>query len=274
LPYPAADKRRMNRAPPLARMLFRPVNQGPARETAGGTQRTQGRIELWHASLQHTGWWRLLHLLSDEERRRADAYAFERDARRFVVSRAVLRNLLTRFTGIPACECKFRLGQHGKPVLEADIDQPVHFSLSRSKELVSIGFAPHPLGVDIEWLGKAIDIDLLIDRVLSRCEQKAFERLDPADRREAFLQYWTLKEAYLKALGAGLSVPPTMVEVWLGSDQPVGLKSFLGDTRAASRWFLDRMVPQEGYIGALATQGAQWQTTVRAFDTLSLIVDA
>jgi len=128
------------------------VNRVPAEETPRGAHPDDGTIDLWHGSLQHTGWRNLRHLLSDEEHRRADAFAFDRDARRFVVSHSVLRTLLGRFTGIPACELKFRVEPGGKPVLEAGMSQPVHFSLSRSEELVLIGFAPRPLGVDIEWL--------------------------------------------------------------------------------------------------------------------------
>jgi 4'-phosphopantetheinyl transferase len=81
-------------------------------------QSAEDRIYLSHASLVLTGWRHLYDLLSDQERRRADAFFFERDARRFVVSHAVLRTLLSRSTGIPAHELKFRAERGRKPVLE------------------------------------------------------------------------------------------------------------------------------------------------------------
>lgn len=255
----------MKRAP--ARVL----PQEP-QESAGGIPRAQGRIDLWHANLQHSGWRRLLHLLSDEEHRRADAFAFDRDARRFIVSRAVLRTLLSGITGVPACELKFRVEQEGKPVVEPGICQPVHFSLSRSEELVLIGFAAGPLGVDIEWLDKPMDVEALADYVLARREQDSFKRLDARDRRKAFLQCWTVKEAYLKAIGKGLSVPPAMVEVSFRPSERAGLQSIFGDVNAASRWFVDLIVPREGYIGAVVTRGGLWRTRVRAFDLCSLIL--
>jgi 4'-phosphopantetheinyl transferase len=235
-------------------------------QSAGVIQRAQGWIDLWHASLQYTGWRRLLHLLSDEEHRRAEAFVFDRDARRFIVSRAVLRTLLSGVTGVAACELKFRIEQGGKPVLEPGMGQPVHFSLSRSEELVLIGFAPRPLGVDIEWLGKLVDVEALANYVLSPREQDSFKRLHARDRRNTFLQCWTIKEAYLKAIGKGLLVPPTMVEVSVRHGERAGMQSLLGDVRAASRWFVELIVPGEGYIGAVATCGGPWRTRVRAFD--------
>src|SRR5262245_30469608 len=71
---------------------------GDEPRACGGSQRTcpsaQDRIDLWHGSLQHARWTELLHVLSDEERRRTNRFAYDRDARRFVVSHAVLRALL------------------------------------------------------------------------------------------------------------------------------------------------------------------------------------
>jgi 4'-phosphopantetheinyl transferase len=239
-------------------------------EIRGGTQRAQGCIDLWHANLQQTGWRRLLHLLSDEECHRAEAFAFDRDTRRFVVSRAVLRSLLSRVLGVPAHELKFWIEPDGKPTLDPGMGQPVQFGLSRSQELVLIGVAPRPLGVDIEWLDNAIDIEALADYVLSRREQESFERLDPSDRRKAFLQCWTIKEAYLKAIGKGLFVPPAVVEVSFRPGARVQLQSIFGDASAALRWFIDPVEPQEDYIGAVATEGGPWRTRMWPFDTCSL----
>lgn len=240
-------------------------------ESASDIQGARGGIDLWHADLHHPGWRRLRDLLSAEERRRASAFAFERDARRFIVSRAVLRSLLSGVTGVPVGELKFRVEPAGKPVLETGFGQPIHFSLSRSEELVLIGLAPDPLGVDLEWLHKPVDIGVLADYALSCREQDSFKQLHACDRRKAFLQCWTVKEAYLKAIGRGLFVPPTMVEVSYFGER-AGLQSIFGDVRAASHWFVDPIVPREGYIGAVAIRGGPWRTRVRAFDLCSLIL--
>src|SRR6516164_10011627 len=157
----------MSSLPPFTRILSPSVNQGPAEETISCNRPTHGAIDLYCANLRHTGWPKLIGLLSAEERYRADAFAFERDARRFSVSHAVLRTLLGHATGIPPGELSFRREPGLKPALETRSAQPIHFSLSRSEELVAIGLASRPLGVDIEWLAKTIDIEAVGDFVLS-----------------------------------------------------------------------------------------------------------
>jgi 4'-phosphopantetheinyl transferase len=230
------------------------------------------RIELWHGSLQQVGWSSVLYLLSDEERRRADTLVFERDARRFVVSHALLRMLLSQLTAIPVSQLRLRLERGSKPVLETAMGQPIHFSLSRSEERVLIGFASRPLGVDIEWLGRALDIQGLADHVLSRRELDAFGRLDPRDRQKAFLRCWTQKEAYLKAIGEGLHMPLDSVEVSLDPAAPPGLKSICGDQGTAAEWFVEIVTPEEGYIGAVVVPGRLWQVEMTGLGTSSLLV--
>src|SRR6516164_4727074 len=231
-----------------------------------GDRPTDDAIYLHHADLRQTGWWRLVHLLSAEEQRRADAFAFERDARRFIVSHAVLRIVLGHATGIRPVDLSFRKEPGLKPVLEASLVRPIHFSLSRSEELVLIGLASHPLGVDIEWLGKTVDTEAM-GFVLSDREREALRRLDPSNQQRAFLQCWTQKEAYLKAIGQGLYVSPATVEVTFGPGEAAGLKSITDDSRAAAGWFVDLVEPCEGYIGAVAISGRRRRIKMIAFDT-------
>jgi 4'-phosphopantetheinyl transferase len=264
----------MNPGMPFARISAGSVNPGPGEETARGSWPTHSRIDLWHANLQKAGWWSLRRLLSAEERRLANAFAFERDARRFIVSHAILRTLLGVATGIPPGELSFRREPGLKPVLEGSVNQPIHFSLSRSEELVLIGFASRPLGVDIECLARSVDTEALGDFALSRREREAFRRLDPGDRQRAFLQCWIQKEAYLKAIGQGLQVSPSTIEVCFGPGAAAALKSIAGDSPAAALWFVDIVTPREGFMGAVAIPGGPWRVEMSAFDTSALLDSA
>lgn len=233
-----------------------------------------GMIALWHARLQCDGWRRLADPLSEGERSRAATFFFERDARRFIVSHAVLRSLLGRATGTPARELKFKVEPAGKPVLEAPSDWQIHFSLARSDELVLIGLAQHPLGVDLEWSGRTFDVAAVAAEVLSPREQQALDQLCPADRTKSFLRCWTQKEAYLKAIGTGLQVAPSDVEVSFTPGKRAGLESVAGDARAAARWFVDVAMAREGYIWAVAIPGVGWRVARSPFDTSSLLRNA
>jgi 4'-phosphopantetheinyl transferase len=259
---------------PVDRISAQSVNRTPAEQPARGDWPVHSRIDLWHANLQQATWWSLLSLLSPAERRRADSFTFERDARRFVVSHAVLRTLLSHITGIPAPQLAFRTKARLKPVLEASLSRPLHFSLSRSEELVLIGFASRTLGVDIEWMAKTVDTEAVGDFTLSDREREAFRRLDPGDRQKGFLQCWIQKEAYLKAIGQGLHVSPATVEVCFAPGERAGLKSIAGNSPAAARWFVDIVTPREGYMGAVAIRGSPWRVEMTAFDTSCLLVQA
>ncbi len=263
----------MNLGLPFARIPARSVARGLGEETTSGDRPTHSAIYLYHADLRQTGWRKLVRLLSAEERRRANAFAFERDARRYIVSHAVLRTLLGHATGIPPGALSFRREPGLKPVLEASTAYPIHFSLSRSQEVVLIGLASRPLGVDIEWLAKAVDIEVLADFVLSDREREAFGQLDPGDRQRAFLKGWIQKEAYLKAIGRGLHVSPSTVEVCLGAGTAARLKTIAGDSRAAARWSVDIVTPREEYMGAVAILGDRRRVQMTAFDTSSLLVE-
>jgi 4'-phosphopantetheinyl transferase len=176
------------------------------------------KIVLSHGSLEYADWTTLLGLLSDEERRRADRFAFERDARRFVVSHAVLRKLLGQFVDVPARELQLRAERGAKPVLKTWPHQ-IHFGISRSEERFLIAFASRPLGADMEWLHRKLDIGALASQVLSHREKEAIKRLGPGDRQAGFLRCWTQKEAYLKAISRGLVVSPASIEVSVGFEK-------------------------------------------------------
>jgi 4'-phosphopantetheinyl transferase len=97
------------------------------------------------------------------------------------------------------------------------------------------------------------------------------QRLDADDRKEAFLHCWTQIEAYLKAIGQGLRVPPATVEVRLGLSETVGLESIAGDSHAAKCWFVATVAPREDYLGAVAIPGRRCRVEMNAFDTSSLL---
>jgi 4'-phosphopantetheinyl transferase len=258
-------------APPFAQLMAQASSHMIGEETNGGCPPSAGTIYLYHADLRQTAWRNFADMLSADERRRAAAFVHERDLRRFIVSHAVLRTLLSYATEIPPGELSFRQERGLKPVLETPTARPIHFSLSRSQELVIIGLACRPLGVDIEWLGRTLDTEALSNLALSNREREALRCVDPSDRQRAFLQCWTQKEAYLKAIGQGLYVAPAAVEVLIGPATTPGLKSIADDWIAGVQWFVDLVVPREGYIGALAISGRRWRVKMTAFDTSSLL---
>ena len=224
------------------------------------------RIDLWHSSLDVIEWRPLLVLLSNEERHRADGFAHERDTRRFVVSHAMLRLLLSQLTAIPASQLRLSVERDSKPALLEEPRQPIHFSLARSEELVLIGFASRPLGVDIESLATSFDVENFATVALADEEREALKAVNPVDRHEAVLRCWTQKEAYLKAIGVGLYISPKTIEVSFVPGAPPGLKKASGSSNSASNWFVDVVVPDPAYVGAVAAHGVGWRVKITKFD--------
>ena len=205
----------------------------------------------------------LMKTLSPEERQRAERFHFARHRRRFTTARFFLRRLLAAYTGLTAEGLRFSYGPQGKPAL---IDANLHFNLSHSGELAMLALNPsQPLGVDIERLRPVTDALKIARRFFSDSEQEALLQTAESQRNEAFMRCWTRKEAYIKAVGGGLSIPLDSFDVTL--DQPPRFLSLQNSRDEALLWSLYHLDPAPGYIGALAVPGQDWrlagyQTTI------------
>jgi 4'-phosphopantetheinyl transferase len=188
-----------------------------------------GAIHLWRCTedIDPAKLADLAKSLSPEENRRAAQYRFEPDRNRFVLCRAVLRDLLGRYLGCSAQSVLFAHGLNGKPQLDATYHNgsPLDFNLSHTKGMCLIGFAlGHPIGVDVEAIDPKRDWAMLGRRFLHPNEWQMISRLPLDHRAAAFYTCWTCKEAYLKASGEGLTRGLTTFEVVLKEDaQPVQL---------------------------------------------------
>ena len=94
----------------------------------------------------------------------------------------------------------------------------LHASLAHRDDLLLIGYAPRPLGVDIEPIGDAQEPPWNVLAPIERTFLTAID--DPAERHVAFLRIWTIKEAALKALGTGLSREPSSLAAVLDGERP------------------------------------------------------
>jgi 4'-phosphopantetheinyl transferase len=160
-----------------------------------------------------------LDLLSDQERARSAQYRFRRDAERFIVRRGHLRILLGGRLGVQPAEITIAADVFGKPSVPGSA---LGFSLSRSRNVALYAFALDvSIGCDIEWCDPDFASEATARRFFAPEEVDELQRLTPQDRVAGFFACWTRKEAYLKALGLGLSVPLDSFAVPCGPAQPV-----------------------------------------------------
>jgi 4'-phosphopantetheinyl transferase len=143
-------------------------------------------------------------LLDPSERACAARFSFPHLQRRYRVGRATLRCALGAWTGRPPASLVFDYGPEGKPVLPGG---PA-FNVSHSEGQWLLGVTPHGrLGIDVELLRPVIDLAALARHSFAADECAAVLAVPPAGRDRAFLEIWTRKEALVKALGGGLSIP-------------------------------------------------------------------
>lgn len=148
-----------------------------------------------------------VELLSADERGRAAAFRFDHLRISYTRCRAALRIILSRYLDGSPQDLRFSYHQAGKPYLETNAN--IKFNLSHLGDLLVLAIAHQSeIGVDVEYMRALDDLDLLAQTVLSSAEVAALNRLAIEQRPQAFYQWWTRKEAYLKATGRGLAGLP------------------------------------------------------------------
>lgn len=227
-------------------------------------------VHVWRIALAQpeTTLQKLRALLSADEQQRATQFKFEKLQKRFVVARGALRNILSRYTGLAAAEIVFEYEAHGKPKLAvADNRDNLSFNLSHSENLALCAVSRDcAVGVDVELVRRLDDAERIARRFFSARESEIFCALPEEQQPSAFFNCWTRKEAFIKALGEGLSHPLHRFEVSFIDNAPVALLSTRPDSEEAAKWTLLALAPGQNYVGALAVkrkdlqlQCWQWQ---------------
>jgi 4'-phosphopantetheinyl transferase len=199
-------------------------------------------------------------VLSADELERADRFLRSEHGARFVASRGGLRILLGRYLNAKPSELTFRYSERGKPSLEHPRGTDIQFNLSHSAGLAIYAFSRgRALGVDIEGGDRRVAPEQIARRFFSPREAADLESLAPAARKQAFLRCWTRKEAYLKAVGSGLSAGLGGFSVSLKSGEPARLLQVDGQPGEAERWRMRDLAPGDGYAAALCVEGSDWQ---------------
>lgn len=217
-----------------------------------------GDVHVWRADFDQAGVdTRFLNCLSADERRRAGQYRNEQGRRHFVLGRAILRDILSRYMHQSPKDIEITYGEAGKPAVAGfQAGSPLEFNLSHSAGLALYGFSANiRIGVDLEKIREMLDRDAIVRRFFCESEAAAYFRLAPQEREGAFFRSWTRKEAVLKALGDGLTRSLRSIEVTLSPGEAPRLLSVSARALDARSWTLADLAPAEGYAAALAAQG-------------------
>ena len=195
-------------------------------------------------------------ILSPDERDRAARFLQEQPRQSFVVTRGVLRCLLGCYLGVHAASVRFSYSSNGKPGLASA--EPIKFNTTHSNGMAAFAFTRGcQLGIDLELIRPLTEIQSLAHRFFCPEETAEIMSLAPAERVRAFFCCWTRKEAYIKAIGDGLSVPLNKFRVTVRPNEPARFVRFGRDTNDAQTWTLQDLCLASDCVAALAYPGRQ-----------------
>lgn len=188
--------------------------------------------------------------LGGEERVRAASFHSARERWRYVARHGLLREMLAARLGRAPDALRFQINAFGKPALA---DGALGFSLSHSRGLALIAIGEGEIGCDVEKRDPAFACAATAERFFSAGERRRLASLRPGDYCEAFFNGWTRKEAFLKALGCGLSRPLDSFEVSLAPGEPARL------LQGCEGWSVASFTPLTLYQAAVVARGEDWQ---------------
>lgn len=211
-------------------------------------------------------------LLTQAERARAERLIIEEKRVQFISGRAALRRVLGRAVERDPAKVAFTYGEHGKPELDGADGLSFNLSHSRGQALLAVaravpGHAAPRLGADIEFQKLGRSFTDIAERFFSEREYASLDCMGPERVPELFYRAWTLKEAYLKAWGTGLTFPSNRFTITMEpAEQPRVLETEMPDDDP-STWRMDRLDRGE-YAAALCYDGPPAQIEVRDFDDI------
>jgi 4'-phosphopantetheinyl transferase len=196
--------------------------------------------------------------LNGPERLRAAAFKFPVHRDRFVAARTALRSILGDVLDMPPDRVAFRYGAAGKPELCGKHGEQWHFNVAHSGAYGLITLTQgRRVGVDIEVIDQAYDALRDVALEFSPIEQAALNAVPREEAALAFYRCWVRKEAFVKAIGAGISVGLNRFSVSVGPGEArmIHAEPALADSRAWSLAALDGPGPEEPvYAAALAVE--------------------
>lgn len=231
----------------------------------------QDEVHVWCASICQPAnvVEQLFSLLSGDEKSRTSRYYFEYLQRSFVVARGVLRLLLSRYVDLQPEQIVFTYLKAGKPQLSGEYSNKVSFNLSHSNELVLYAFGlRRNLGIDIEFMRPIDDLERIAEQNFSLHETAELKTLSSDKMVEGFFNCWTRKEAYIKAIGDGISFPLQEFDVSLKPGEPAKLLGIHGSAQEAALWSMSELNPAAEYAAALVVEGSLHNVVYREWNRL------
>jgi len=217
-------------------------------------------VHLWQATLDNRLADCLERVLSADEISRANRFHFAKDRNHFIAARGLLRTLLSVYLETNAEELRFSYAEKGKPFLEESQQAGINFNLAHSHGMAIYAFTQRrEVGVDVEYIREELADEKIAERFFSVREIEMLKSVPAESKKRAFFNCWTRKEAYIKALGEGLSMPLDEFDVSLAPGEPAALLLNHKEPEEVRRWTMRAIPAPPGYVAALVVEGSDWR---------------
>lgn len=192
--------------------------------------------------------------LSTDEQARHARFKFARDRHLFLLSHALIRRVLSLYVEVEPAAWQFSTGPHGRPEIAAPaLDTPLRFNLTHTDGLIAC-VVTHGIacGIDAEKLRLPGNPVGIADKMFAASEREALARLSGAAYVEGFFTYWTLREAYCKATGLGLSQPMAAFAFEDAPDAHFSIRFQSPASGDSADWQFTRLTPGPQHVLAVA----------------------
>ena len=222
-------------------------------------------IQLWFADLTQGNYSKSWALLSPAERCRAESLKVIKVRQRFVISRAILRQLLADYMAVNCAAVELLQGPFGKPYVRQIKGGHVVFNLSHTADHLVIALGcQRQIGVDIEVCRERVNLAALAGKCFSDSEFRQWQQLESEDKKVTFYRIWTRKESFVKAVGRGISLGLKFCEMSIQA--PVKVLSVPDNCGQPSDWrVIDLNVPL-GLSAAMTTDGPECKLIYRYWE--------
>ncbi len=229
-----------------------------------------GEVHVWYARVDTTPDLQneLNSTLSQAERDRAGRFISDRHKADYIFARGVLRDLLSRATGIAPGRISFITSGFGKPSLAKEsASANLQFNVSHTRDLVAVGLTPkRAIGIDIEFVRRATDLRSVAEGNYTAGELGLIDSACAEASASLLFQYWTRKESYIKAVGKGLSIPLNSFDTRFPAGSRGCVLARTPDAPAVAQWWIEDLATPMDYAGAITVE--QGLDRIEYFDWL------
>jgi len=196
-------------------------------------------------------------LLSFDERQREARFVFEKDRTRHLLTRTLVRTVLSRYAAVDPADWVFSTNPYGRPEIDASmtLGHDLCFNVSHTAGLIVLGVTRgRALGIDVENLQPQADLWGIAEHAFTPAEVAELAALPAELLLDRFFQHWTLKESYIKARGMGVSIPLHGFGVGLAQAGLATLDIAPELSDQSGRWQLWQTSPAPGYVLAICAE--------------------